>query len=90
LPLYLVLQEEQLVLCPNGPLWVDVEAFEEAAAAALVARGLTNRRIALELSISEHTVAKHVAKILKTLKLSSRTELAARITEQGLLSPDPD
>jgi predicted ATPase/DNA-binding SARP family transcriptional activator/DNA-binding CsgD family transcriptional regulator len=31
---YLTLKEEEIVLCPEGPLWVDVEAFEEAAAAA--------------------------------------------------------
>jgi DNA-binding SARP family transcriptional activator len=30
---YLASQDEQLVLCPNGDLWVDVEAFKEAAAA---------------------------------------------------------
>jgi non-specific serine/threonine protein kinase len=61
----------------------------EREIAALVARGLTNRQIASRLSISEHTGARHVAKILKTLRLSSRTQLAARITEQCLLSPDP-
>ena len=31
---YLLLRDEQLALCPDAPLWVDVEAFEEAAAAA--------------------------------------------------------
>ena len=31
---YLRLRGEQLALCPEGPLWVDVEAFEEAAATA--------------------------------------------------------
>jgi predicted ATPase/DNA-binding SARP family transcriptional activator len=31
---YLLLRDEQLLLCPEGPLWVDVEAFEEAAATA--------------------------------------------------------
>ena len=31
---YLASYDEQLVLCPNGDLWVDVEAFEEAAATA--------------------------------------------------------
>src|SRR5215208_1956150 len=29
---YLSLQSEQLTLCPDSPLWVDVEAFEDAAA----------------------------------------------------------
>src|SRR5215208_320502 len=31
---YLLLRDEQLTLCPDSPLWVDVEAFEEAAATA--------------------------------------------------------
>ena len=30
---YLLLRDEQLLLCPDSPVWVDVEAFEEAAAA---------------------------------------------------------
>src|SRR5215212_8431832 len=29
---YLNLQDESLALCPRGELWVDAEAFEEAAA----------------------------------------------------------
>ncbi len=32
------LRSEQLALYPEGPMWVDVEAFEEAAAAARLAR----------------------------------------------------
>src|SRR5919112_2185976 len=31
---YLSLQDEQLVLCPDRDLWVDVDAFEEAGALA--------------------------------------------------------
>ena len=31
---YLFLRDEQLTLCPDSPLWVDAEAFEEAAATA--------------------------------------------------------
>jgi non-specific serine/threonine protein kinase len=49
----------------------------EKEVAALVARGLTNRRVASELSISEHTAATHVAKILKKLDLHSRSQLTA-------------
>ncbi len=48
----------------------------------LVARGLTNRRIARELSISERTVATHV-KILKKLGFQSRSQVAARVAEQS-------
>ena len=47
----------------------------EQEVALLVARGLTNRLIALELSISEHTVASHVRKLLKKLGLRSRAQV---------------
>ena len=41
----------------------------------LVGRGLTNRQIARELSISEHTVANHVRKVLKKLGVRSRAQI---------------
>lgn len=47
----------------------------EQEIAVLAGRGLTNRRIAEELSISEHTVATHVRKILKKLGLRSRAQI---------------
>jgi predicted ATPase/DNA-binding SARP family transcriptional activator/DNA-binding CsgD family transcriptional regulator len=62
----------------------------EDTVAALVARGLTNRQIATELSISEHTVATHVRRILRKLELASRTEIASWATEQRLITPNPD
>ena len=40
---------ESLVLCPAGDLWVDVEAFEEAAATARRAREPAAYRAAIEL-----------------------------------------
>jgi predicted ATPase/DNA-binding SARP family transcriptional activator/DNA-binding CsgD family transcriptional regulator/Tfp pilus assembly protein PilF len=49
----------------------------EREVALLVGRGLTNRRIASELSISEHTVANHVRKILKKLGLRSRAQISS-------------
>jgi predicted ATPase/DNA-binding SARP family transcriptional activator/DNA-binding CsgD family transcriptional regulator len=57
--------------------------------AALASRGLTNRRIASDLSISEHTVASHVSKIMRKLGLSSRSQLAAWMADQ-LGSPSSD
>jgi DNA-binding NarL/FixJ family response regulator len=48
----------------------------EREIALLVARGLTNRRIAEELVLSEHTVATHVRKILKKLGLRSRAQIS--------------
>ena len=50
---YLRLHGEQLQLCPEGPLWVDVEAFEEAAATARRSREPAAYRVALELYAGE-------------------------------------
>jgi len=47
----------------------------EREVALFVARGLTNRRIASELSISKHTVANHVRKILKKMGLRSKAQI---------------
>jgi predicted ATPase/DNA-binding SARP family transcriptional activator/DNA-binding CsgD family transcriptional regulator len=54
----------------------------EREVAALVAQGLSNRRIAEELVLSEHTVATHVREILKKSGFHSRAQIAARATEQ--------
>lgn len=47
----------------------------EREIAELVARGLTNRRIASELFISERTVTTHVGRILKKLRVHSREQI---------------
>ena len=53
----------------------------EREIAALASRGLTNRQIATELSISERTAGNHVAKILKKLGLRSRAQIASWVSE---------
>jgi DNA-binding CsgD family transcriptional regulator len=53
----------------------------EKEVALLAARELTNRQIASELMLSEHTVATHIRNILKKLELRSRTQIAAYFTE---------
>ncbi len=50
---YLPLQGDLLALCPEGPLWVDVEAFEEAARAARRAREPAAYRAAANLYAGE-------------------------------------
>jgi predicted ATPase/DNA-binding SARP family transcriptional activator/DNA-binding CsgD family transcriptional regulator len=50
---YLTLRGEQLMLCPEGDLWVDVEAFEQAAAAACRSRDPAAYRAAIDLYASE-------------------------------------
>jgi non-specific serine/threonine protein kinase len=47
-----------------------------------VARGLTNRQIAKELSVSTNTANNHVARILRKLGLRSRAQIAAWVTER--------
>jgi DNA-binding CsgD family transcriptional regulator len=54
----------------------------EQEVATLVAKDLSNRQIASELMISEHTVATHVRNILKKLGLRSRTQIAGWFPEQ--------
>jgi DNA-binding CsgD family transcriptional regulator len=46
----------------------------------LVAQDLTNRQIASELILSEHTVATHIRNVLKKLGLRSRTQIAGWFT----------
>ena len=52
-----------------------------------LAQGLTNREIALELSVSVRTVTTHVRNILDKLHLANRTQAALYAVEQGLASP---
>ena len=54
----------------------------------LLAEGLTNRQIAERLVVSEHTVHRHVANILRKLDLPSRAAAAARAAHAGLLGPE--
>ena len=51
---------------------------------ALLAEGLTNRQIAERLVVSEHTVHRHVANILRKLDLPSRAAAAAHAARAGI------
>jgi DNA-binding NarL/FixJ family response regulator len=51
----------------------------------LVAAGKSNRAIAAELAISDHTVARHVQNIFAKLDVSSRSAATAFAFEHGLL-----
>jgi LuxR family transcriptional regulator, maltose regulon positive regulatory protein len=51
----------------------------------LVAQGHSNQRIAETLVLSEHTIRRHVANILKKMDVPSRTAAAALATRENLL-----
>jgi DNA-binding NarL/FixJ family response regulator len=54
----------------------------------LIARGRSNKRIALELGISEKTVKTHVGHVLAKLGVTDRTQAAVLAVQQGLVEPD--
>jgi predicted ATPase/DNA-binding SARP family transcriptional activator/DNA-binding CsgD family transcriptional regulator len=62
----------------------------EREVATLVARGLSNRQVARELSISERTAANHVAKILRKLGLRSRVQIASWVAQRQPLASEKE
>jgi len=53
----------------------------------LIARGRSNKRIALELGISEKTVKTHVGHVLAKLGVTDRTQAAVLAVRHGLVEP---
>ena len=64
---------------PDDLSWREVDVLR------LVAAGLSNREIGLELSISGHTVANHVRSILRKSGAANRTEAAGYAHRNALL-----
>ena len=52
----------------------------------LIARGLSNKRIARELGIAEKTVKTHVGHVLAKLGVSDRTQAALHAVRAGLVA----
>ena len=57
----------------------------EAEVLRLIAAGKSNRQVAVELVISEHTVARHVQNIFMKLNVSSRSAATAFAFEHGMV-----
>ena len=92
---YALSEEETATPVPLAPDRPPADASSaltrrEKEIATLVARGMTNRQIATELSISEHTAATHVARILKKMGIQSRSQLSAWVTAHALSPTDLD
>lgn len=56
----------------------------------LLGKGLSNQEIALNLSVTESTVAKNVSKILGKLDLDNRTQIALYAVREGLVDEDSE
>jgi two-component system, NarL family, response regulator LiaR len=69
---------------PREPL-----TAREREVLALVARGMSNKRIAVELGIAEKTVKTHVAHVLAKLGATDRTEAAVVALRSGLIGSGP-
>jgi DNA-binding NarL/FixJ family response regulator len=82
---YALSEEERLpptlVPVPDQPPTETLTPREQEVA-LLVGQGLTNRQIAQELVLSEHTVHHHVTSILKKLNLSSRHQVASSLSDR--------
>jgi DNA-binding NarL/FixJ family response regulator len=82
---------EQL-LGRRGPLTVpthdqpDPLTAREREVLQLVSQGLSNKLIARELQVSEHTVKFHVSSIFAKLGAASRTDAISRGARQGLIT----
>ena len=71
-----------LLARPAGPGGLSAREVEVLR---LVAAGRTNRQVAAELVLSEHTVARHLQNAFGKIGVSSRAAAAAYAVEQGLV-----
>ena len=69
---------------PAGEAPRDALTPREREVLALIARGLSNKRIARELGVSEKTVKAHVGHVLAKLGVSDRTQAAVLAVRSGL------
>jgi len=66
---------------------VDPLTPRELETLKLIARGMSNQEIAVELHVHERTVAKYVSSVLEKLQLANRTQAALYAIREGLTEP---
>ena len=69
---------------PAGEAPADALTRREGEVLELIARGLSNKRIARELGIAEKTVKTHVGHVLAKLGVTDRTQAALHAVRAGL------
>jgi NarL family two-component system response regulator LiaR len=70
----------------RGAAPLDQLTDREREVLALIAQGRANKRIALELGISEKTVKNHVGHVLAKLGVTDRTQAAVLAVQEGILT----
>ncbi len=73
---------------PPPPELIEPLTDRELEILTLTGKGLTNKAIAAQLSISDRTVQNHLAHIFQKLQAASRTEAVMRAVSLGLLPSD--
>ena len=74
----------------KGPPTPDPLTEREEEVLRLVAKGLSNREIAVRMMIAEVTVRTHVSNILSKLHLANRVQATLYALREGLISLDND
>ena len=84
---YLETSDRELAACgrrhtPRGQTTEPGLTSQEFAVARLATKGLSNKQIARELVISTKTVEYHLSHVYAKLHVSSRVQLARRLTSE--------
>jgi len=79
----LALLERVAVSVESLPKSIASLTSREKEILTLVAAGLSNKRVALELDLHEKTVKHHMTRVLAKLNVSNRTEAAMALRDAG-------
>lgn len=79
-----LLSDQRLASIPAADSLTEALTPRETEVLELLAEGLTNKAIAQQLAVSEHTIKFHVTAIMSKLGAQSRTEAVVRATRLGL------